>query len=129
MRNSKNYIKVSKDGVNISVGVYVFKEGDTFIAYCPSLDLSGYDTTEKKAREDFEFMLTDWLSTQLKNNTLDKDLREHGWKIENKVAEEPNVIDLITKRADFKDIVEMSEYTKTNLRANIKRPDYGYIQA
>ena len=36
----------------MAISVLFFKENDVWIAYCPSLDLSGYDTTEEKAGED-----------------------------------------------------------------------------
>ena len=76
-----NYIKIHDDSVEISVSLFVFQEGDTYIAYCPSLDLSGYDLTEESARADFDFMLSDYLSNQLRNGTLRSDLTSHGWKV------------------------------------------------
>lgn len=57
----RNTIILNGNTVSVSVSVAIFKEGDTFIAYCPSLDLSGYDTTEDKARADFEYVLKEWL--------------------------------------------------------------------
>ena len=41
----------TKGTLEISVSVYVFKENDVFIAYCPSLDISGYNTTEEQQRK------------------------------------------------------------------------------
>lgn len=76
-----NSISLRKDGVDIQVSVYVFKDGGAYVAYCPSLDLSGYDTTEAGARDDFSFMLRDWLTTQLKHGTLQKDLMKHGFSL------------------------------------------------
>ena len=35
----------AKGTMEVSLSVYVFKENDVFVAYCPSLDLSGYDRT------------------------------------------------------------------------------------
>ena len=75
-----NSIIFSKTGIEVSVSVYVFRENDVYIAYCPSLDLSGYDTTEDAARKDFEYMLDDYMRHQMQNNTLHKDLERHGWK-------------------------------------------------
>ena len=42
----------TKGTLEVSVSVYVFKEHDVYVAYCPSLDLSGYDRTEEDARRD-----------------------------------------------------------------------------
>ena len=39
--------KTMKTDISIRVSVYTFREGDNVIAYCPSLDLSGYGRTQK----------------------------------------------------------------------------------
>ncbi len=77
-----NAIVIDGNTIKISVSVFLFKEGETYIAYCPSLDLSGYDTTEEKAKSDFEYMLKDWLKTQSDNKSLEQDLKIHGWNPE-----------------------------------------------
>lgn len=76
----KNSIVFGDKGVDITVSLFVFKEGETYIAYCPSLDLSGYDYTADGACADFEYMLTDYLNHQLKNGTLRTDLISHGFQ-------------------------------------------------
>lgn len=76
----QNEITFHKGGVGISVSVYLFRDGGAFVAYCPSLDLTGYDLTEDAARRDFEFVLNDWLREQTANGTLRRDLEAHGWK-------------------------------------------------
>lgn len=76
----RNEITFKKDEVGISVSVYLFPDGGAFVAYCPSLDLTGYDLTEEDARRDFEFVLNDWLREQTTNGTLRRDLEAHGWR-------------------------------------------------
>lgn len=42
-----------KDGatkITIKVGVYLFREDNVFIAYCPALDMSGYGENENEAK-------------------------------------------------------------------------------
>ena len=90
-----NAITISGNNIKISVSIYLFKEGDTYIAYRPSLDLSGYDTTEETAKSDFEYMLKDWLKTQSENKTLKKDLESHGWRIEDNIAHSSEYFSLI----------------------------------
>ena len=90
---TQNYIALSGKEINISVSVFLFKEGDAYIAYCPSLDLSGYDTTEDSAKQDFEYMLREWLREQMDNGTLHRDLVKHGWKVGQEKAIEPSVAD------------------------------------
>lgn len=74
-----NSIKIYNGKVDVSISVLTFREGDTYIVHCPSLDISGYDRTEELARADFGFMLRDWLTTQIVNGTLADDLARHGW--------------------------------------------------
>ena len=113
-----NAITISGNNIKISVSVYLFKEGDTYIAYCPSLDLSGYDTTEETAKSDFEYMLKDWLKTQSENNTLRKDLESHGLRIEGNMANEPLIVDIIGKKST-PNILSLPDYRKTNVNTEI----------
>lgn len=76
-----NSININGGGVDIKVSVFLFKEGEVHIAYCPSLDISGYDATEELARRDFEWMLSDWLREQVAAGTLADDLAAHGWRV------------------------------------------------
>lgn len=77
--DSNNIHFYHNNRVEISVSLILFKEGEQVIAYCPSLDLSGYDQTEEKALADFDFMLSDYLETQIRQGTLREDLVAHGW--------------------------------------------------
>lgn len=69
--------------MNVSVFVYKdleYPNGDMYIAYCPELDLVGYDTTEGKAKKDFRVVLSEYLEYALQNGTLEADLISHGWR-------------------------------------------------
>ena len=48
--DKKNAIPLKGNEINVSVSVFLFKEKGAYIAYCPSLDISGYDLTEDKAK-------------------------------------------------------------------------------
>lgn len=124
-----NYIKISKGNVDINVSVYVFKDGETFVAYCPSLDLSGYDKTEETARKDFEYMLKDWLKTQVTNGTLQEDLKAHGWNLSERGGKEPGMEEMLKKQKVLNAVVEMPEYMKTNVSAELFRNNYEHVQA
>lgn len=117
MRNS---ITFHKGGVGISVSVYLFQDGGAFVAYCPSLDLTGYDLTEDAARRDFEFVLNDWLREQTANGTLRQDLEAHGWKIgEEDKGSEPVLRDLLRSNKNAARVLTKPEYRKTNIRARV----------
>ena len=64
----------------IDVSVFLFKEDDVFHAYCPELDLVGYDYTEEGAKKSFEWVLKDYLEYTVENGTLEQDLLSHGWR-------------------------------------------------
>ncbi|MBQ8969265.1 MAG: hypothetical protein IJ064_05995 [Bacteroidaceae bacterium] len=113
-----NTIAFNREGVSISVSVYVFKEDDVFIAYCPSLDLSGYDTTESKARQDFEYMLSEYLRSQMEQNTLHEDLTRHGWKVGPRWATEPKFDELLSANIQMQKVVAMPEFSKINVNTH-----------
>lgn len=115
----KNVIALKGSEVSVSVSVLIFKEASTYIAYCPSLDISGYDSTEDSAKEDFEYMLREWIREQVENGTLQQDLTQHGWKIEREAATEPSVIEVIKRNKSASKILSMPEYRKTNVHAEI----------
>lgn len=117
-----NSIIFSKTGIEVSVSVYVFRENDVYIAYCPSLDLSGYDTTEDAARKDFEYMLDDYMRHQMQNNTLHKDLERHGWKVGVRKAKEPEVEDMLRRRSQLRNLFAQPEYQK--IRVNTACPAF-----
>lgn len=117
--DKKNSITISPRQASISVSVFLFKEGDTYIAYCPSLDLSGYDTTEDLAKADFKYMLQEWLKEQVANGTLQSDLQRHGWKVGDDTATEPSIADLLRRNRSAGKIFSMPEYRKTNVHTGI----------
>lgn len=112
---TSNYISFDdKGGVEISVSVFTFKEGDVYIAYCPSLDISGYDSDEAKAKADFEAMLADYLTWQMRNGTLRTDLSAHGWHIGKVKGNEPPLSELLGMNEQLRTLVAGS-YMKTNI--------------
>ena len=117
--DKKNAITLKGNEINVSVSVFLFKEKDAYIAYCPSLDISGYVLTEDKAKMDFEYMLHEWLKEQIANGTLYNDLKRHGWDIEQEVATEPSVADILKRNRSASRILAMPEYRKTNVHTEL----------
>lgn len=64
-----------------SVPVDYFKEGDTFVAYCPVLELSSCGATYKEAAHAFAEALSIFLQECMERKTLDKVLQSLGWNI------------------------------------------------
>lgn len=81
MENSNKII--SKDGnIKVTLDVYLFMDGDTYIAYSPALDLSGYGMSESEAKDSFSIVMEEYINYGLSHRTLVKDLRAHRWNVE-----------------------------------------------
>lgn len=81
--------------INISIFVFLDEESKQYMAYCPSLDLIGYADTEQGVREDFEYVLNDYLKYCTEEETLEQDLTAHGWKLVGDTLAEPNFLSLL----------------------------------
>ncbi len=66
--------------ISAKLPVEIFKEGDQFIAYCPSLDISTCASTLEGAREMFAELAHIFLSETVKMGTLDDVLLQCGWR-------------------------------------------------
>ena len=78
-------VEINYKGIKVDVSVILIKEDDVFHAYCPELDLVGYDYTEDGAKKSFEWVcfewvLKDYLDYTVENGTLEQDLLNHGWR-------------------------------------------------
>jgi hypothetical protein len=62
------------------IPVWFFKEGDSFIAYSPALDLSSCGDTEALARKRFTEDVNLFLAETVKMGTLDEVMEECGWR-------------------------------------------------
>lgn len=111
--------KISNDGssLNVTVDVYLFKDGDSYISYSPALDLSGYGATEQEAKESFSIVIDEYISYGVSNGTLIKDLRAHGWKIRSfkqRKISAPSFDTLLQGNDMFRDILQNKEYRKVS---------------
>jgi hypothetical protein len=109
----------TKGTLEVSVSVYVFKENDVFIAYCPSLDLSGYDHTEEAARQDFEYVLGEYAKYQMEHGTLNEDLTRHGWQVMQRKAKGPEIGTLL-RRTQLRDVFKKPEYKMIRNTTDLK---------
>jgi predicted RNase H-like HicB family nuclease len=61
----------------------VFKEGETWVAYCQGLDLSSCGNTKEKALEAISKAITLWFESCAQRKTLEQALTQLGWICEN----------------------------------------------
>lgn len=107
-------IKVTSEGINSQLAVFIFKEDDNFIAYSPALDLSGYGKTEDEARESFNLVMKEYFDYGINEGTLYQDLKKHGWNIQHDKCETPLISVLLSQNTDFSDILENKDFKKYN---------------
>ena len=76
--------KISKKVSNVTVLInyIVFQEEDSFIGFCPSLNLSTYgdsvEDTKEAMKEVIQFNIQDWIEER----RLEKELLRLGWQLQ-----------------------------------------------
>lgn len=70
--------------IRVLLDMFMFKEDEATIIYCPALDLSAYGYSEDEAKSAFEQSLEMYFDYCVKKNTLVKDLRAHEWNVKSK---------------------------------------------
>jgi len=100
--------------VNVNLGMYLFKEGESYIVYCPALDLSAYGDSEEQAKESFTDVFEITIKYMLDENTMKEDLINHGWQIESlkqKKIKAPSFETMLKNNESFREILKEKEYT------------------
>ncbi len=116
-------IKKTVNNVSMELSVFVYKDstyanGQMYIAYCPALDLAGYDTTEKGAKRSFEVVVNDYIEDTLSKGTLEQDLLAHGWRKKNGKMAEPSYKSLFIG-GKLTDIIKRKEYSKYSVPVGV----------
>ena len=78
--------------VQFSLPVVVIKEGDSFVAYSPALDLSTVGKTFDEAKIRFGEAVQIFFEEITKRGTVDQALTELGWQRQNKEYVPPMVV-------------------------------------
>ncbi len=81
-----------------SLGFYVFKERENFIAYCPSLDLSTSGNNFNEAVANFYECFQLYLECNIEDGTLYDDLVALGWKLQTNAIQPPTFANLMKKK-------------------------------
>jgi hypothetical protein len=64
---------------DFSFTAHIFKEGATYIAYVPALDLSSCGATDEDARRNIRVAVRGFLKASAEIGTLDEILEESGY--------------------------------------------------
>lgn len=121
-----NYINIENNKINIKIWLvnFIDEDGIHFI-HAPNLDLTGYGYNENEARESFEIVLEEFFDYTLKNKTLDKVLKKHGWKkeISQNVRKSTDILSSIKNNSFINEIFE--KYQVNSYHENIAVPNHG----
>ena len=79
-------------GIKFSLPLSVLKEGDSFIAYTPALDLSTAGDTFEEAQKNFVEAVNLFFEELLKMGTINEVLTGLGWQKQNNTFLPPVVI-------------------------------------
>jgi len=77
---------------NLKLHVDFIKEGETFVAYSPALDLSTCGDTFEEAQKNFEEIVRIFFGELVKMGTLEEVLSSLGWRRSKKLWTPPTVI-------------------------------------
>lgn len=78
----------------IAYTVHVFKEGKTYVAYAPELDISSCGSTDEEARKNIRDAVRGFLETSADTGTLPEILEEAGYVREGEKWREPEFVSL-----------------------------------
>ena len=77
-----NIIKTQGDQyIEVQLGVLVFQEEESFIAFCPALQMSTYGESISDVKEAFDDLIHTYLEDNAHTGNLEKDLIAHGWTL------------------------------------------------
>ena len=79
---------------DISYTVHTFKEGSTYVAYVPELDLSSCGRTNEEARKNIRDAVQGFLQTSAEMGTLQDILEEAGYVREGNSWRAPEFVSL-----------------------------------
>ena len=78
----KQIIKKTAKSVEVQVDVVLIKDGEYYVALCPSLNVSSYGQTQVEAKEAFNEALKIFISETDKKGNLEKELLKNGWVLQ-----------------------------------------------
>jgi hypothetical protein len=78
--------------ISYSLPVTIFREGESFVAYTPALDLSSTGSTEEVAKKMFAESVETFFEELIEMGTLDCVLQDLGWTKEKGKYQPPEVV-------------------------------------
>jgi predicted RNase H-like HicB family nuclease len=76
-----DFISSSKDFISVGIHVLLYKENNTWVAFCPSLELFSYGNTKSNAKKAFHENIQIFIEETKRKGTLEKMLLKLGWTL------------------------------------------------
>ncbi|OGH32557.1 MAG: hypothetical protein A3G66_01415 [Candidatus Levybacteria bacterium RIFCSPLOWO2_12_FULL_39_17] len=84
---------MDKVAMNFALPVSILREGDSFVAYTPALDLSTAGSTFQEAQKNFGEAVNIFFQELMEMGTLNDVLKDLGWEKQNNNFVPPVVIE------------------------------------
>ena len=101
---------------NVSLDLIIFKENNTFIVYCPPLEVYGYGADEDEAQESFSVSLEEFFRYCTNKNTLRAELKRLGWQLKRSKSKPmipPSITELLSTNENLSRIYNNFDFRKT----------------
>jgi hypothetical protein len=115
-------ISIDHNKVEGTLDIIKFNEDDTAIVYCPTLEVYGYGSDEKEAKESFETSLAEFFRYCINKNTLRLELKRLGWQLRSsktKAMIPPSITELLSTNENLSRIYNNFDFRKTATTVSI----------
>lgn len=103
----------SGDKITVQLFVMLFMDDNSYVSYCPAINVYGYGSTESEAKSSFEVCLDEFFTYTLNKGTLFTELENLGWKCKSKKRlQPPTLTQLISRNKDVTEIWNTRNFTK-----------------
>ena len=107
---------------DVSLDLIIFLEDNTYIVYCPPLEVYGYGTDENEAQESFKISLAEFFRYCTNKNTLRLELKRLGWQLKRSKTKPmipPTITELLSTNENLSRIYNNYDFRKTATSVSI----------
>ncbi len=106
--------------INVKLSLIEFEEDGLYFVYSPALDLTGYGTTEEKAKESYNLAMEEFIKYTANKETAFMELERLGWTIsKQKKVTAPSLSALLQSRSYLEEIFTERDFRKTDENVSI----------
>jgi len=97
-----------KHSITLELHLYLWEENKMHYVYSPSLDVTGYGSTEIDAKKSFEITLNEFVTYTHNKKTIFEELEHLGWSVNKKKKRihAPDLNEMLSDNESFRTIYE-----------------------